>query len=61
MPLTTLNPYLVPPRGWGGVSGTLKSVWWVCATDSSKPLPCTPKGLGWGVGYSQECLVGMCR
>ena len=61
VPLTPLNPYLVPPRGWGGVWGILRNVWWVCAADSSKPLPCTPKGVGWGVGYSQECLVGMCH
>ena len=43
MPLTPLNPHLVPPRGWGGVWGILRNIWWVCATVSSKPLPCTPK------------------
>ena len=59
--LTLLNPHLVPPRRWGGVWGTLRNVWWVSDTDSSKPSPCTPKGVGWGVGYSQECLVGMCH
>ena len=48
VPLTPLNPYLVPPRGWGGVWGILRNVWWVCAADSSKPLPCTPKVVGVG-------------
>ena len=34
----------------GAKGDTLQIVWWVCATDSSKPLPCIPKGVGWGVG-----------
>ena len=50
VPLAPPNPYPAPDQhlvefgygegeGWGG--GTLHKIWWLCATDSSEPLPCS--------------------